>query len=225
VTALDVAFKEWSIVDSALGAAEQTVLIRKGGIHEKHGRFEVEHERFLIYPTRLHQSPDMLKEPWRSRLAKSDDSPGAASSDSNKLAESPGGLESVKNAPGRAGIQALIALRHFVTVQDIFLAPPEEHMARWDALHIYSPELIRARHHYRPDRPLYILLVRVYRLATPHSIIETSAYAGCRSWVRLNEKVDATDALAVLDEQSFAAAREHIRTIAPWLGHTEVNRG
>lgn len=223
--ALDIAFKEWSIVDCALGAGEQTILIRKGGIHEKHGRFEVEHERFLIYPTRLHQSPDMLKEPWRSRFAHSENISGPASSDFIKSTETPTGLQSVKDAVLPAGGQQPITLRHFVTVQDIFVAPPEEHLARWDALHIYAPDLIAARFRYKPDRPLYILLVRAYRLRLPHAILETAAYAGCRSWVRLNEEVDATDALAVSDEQPFAAEREHIRRAVPWLGHTEVNRG
>jgi hypothetical protein len=178
---LNIAFKEWSVVDSALGAGEQTILIRKGGIHEKHGRFEVEHDRFLIYPTHLHQSAEMLKEPWRSRCV--DDRTPATS---------------------HAGMSTL-TIRHFVTIEEVFLAPPEESMSRWDELHIYSPELIRARYRYKPERALYVLLVRAYRLNAPQSIIETPAYAGCRSWVTLTEAIDTSRAVPVLSDSRFAA--------------------
>jgi hypothetical protein len=47
------ALKEWSSVVAALGAGEQVVLIRKGGIADP--SFGVEAERFYLYPTYFHQ--------------------------------------------------------------------------------------------------------------------------------------------------------------------------
>jgi hypothetical protein len=45
--------KEWSNVIDALGAGEQIILIRKGGIAD--ADFGVEAERFYLYPTYFHQ--------------------------------------------------------------------------------------------------------------------------------------------------------------------------
>ena len=47
------ALKEWSNVVAALGAGEQVILIRKGGIADP--SFGVDAERFYLYPTYFHQ--------------------------------------------------------------------------------------------------------------------------------------------------------------------------
>ena len=55
-----VAFKEWEIVVDALGRGEQILLLRKGGIHEPRGGFQVEHQRFFLFPTRYHQQRECV---------------------------------------------------------------------------------------------------------------------------------------------------------------------
>lgn len=47
------ALKEWSNVVHALGAGEQIILIRKGGIADP--SFGIDAERFYLYPTYFHQ--------------------------------------------------------------------------------------------------------------------------------------------------------------------------
>jgi len=56
----NVALKEWAIVDEWLGSGRQVVLLRKGGIHEQRGQFEVEHREFFLFPTYVHQKADDL---------------------------------------------------------------------------------------------------------------------------------------------------------------------
>src|SRR6185503_8443288 len=58
---LNVALKEWASVCEALSTGRQILLLRKGGISESIGGFEVEHREFLLFPTYLHQSTDQLK--------------------------------------------------------------------------------------------------------------------------------------------------------------------
>src|SRR3954471_13619524 len=65
---LNVALKEWASVCSALEEGRQMVLLRKGGILEAIGGFELEHPQFFLFPTYLHQNAQMLKEPERKRL-------------------------------------------------------------------------------------------------------------------------------------------------------------
>ena len=170
------ALKEWAVVDEALGSGEQAVLLRKGGIHEKGGRFEIEHEEFLIYPTYLHQAPELLKPSFRARC-----SDGRTDKDR-------------------------VTIRHFTRVVERAPAPPTPETAdHWDRFHIYSPELIQKRYAYKPERPLWLLLIRAYRLASPTTIAETPAYAGCRSWVSLDEPVCVEDAVPVLEDEAFEA--------------------
>jgi hypothetical protein len=176
----EIAFKEWAVVDQALGEGRQTILIRKGGVHERHGRFEIEHHEFFIYPTRLHQIAESLKPQDRFRLV------------------------SVADLPGQ------VAIRHLVRVEGVFRAK-EESAGRWADFHIYSPELIASRFAYKPDRPLYVLLVRVFRLGHPARIIETPTYAGCRSWVNLTESIQAVPAAPVLADAEFAEITRRIR--------------
>ena len=50
-----VAFKEWAVVVEALGAGEQILILRKGGIHEQRGQFTVAHGEFWLFPTQYHE--------------------------------------------------------------------------------------------------------------------------------------------------------------------------
>src|SRR4051812_23284163 len=59
---LNIALKEWDTICRALGAGRQILLLRKGGIFESAGGFEIENRRFLLFPTFLHQNPQMLKD-------------------------------------------------------------------------------------------------------------------------------------------------------------------
>src|SRR5215831_15981244 len=59
---LNIALKEWDTVCRALGAGRQILLLRKGGIYESAGGFEIENRQFLLFPTFLHQNPQMLKD-------------------------------------------------------------------------------------------------------------------------------------------------------------------
>ena len=59
------------------------------------------------------------------------------------------------------------------------------------------------RRGYRPDLPLYLILVRVYRLAHPCVIPNRPSYAGCKSWVNLTEEIDIGGATPVLDDAAY----------------------
>src|SRR5438105_15223558 len=58
---LQIALKEWAAVCSALETGRQMILLRKGGIYEAAGEFELENRRFVLFPTYLHQNLAMLK--------------------------------------------------------------------------------------------------------------------------------------------------------------------
>ena len=72
------ALKEWSAAVHALLDGRQTVLLRKGGIHEK--RFEVTAREFLLFPTVAHSHAERVRPEHRDLLA-----PAAADSTDDHL--------------------------------------------------------------------------------------------------------------------------------------------
>jgi hypothetical protein len=69
------ALKEWDTQCQALTQGQLSLIVRKGGIMETHDGFEVEHHRFLLYPTFLHQNSAELR-PEFQPLLRPDPAPG-----------------------------------------------------------------------------------------------------------------------------------------------------
>src|SRR3954471_9116291 len=180
---LNVALKEWASVCSALEEGRQMVLLRKGGILEAIGGFELEHPQFFLFPTYLHQNSQMLKEAERKRLV--------------VLKEEP----------------AEIVLSSAATVSDVIRLRDRAQMDRLENEHIWTSPLIDMRFNYRPQNPLYLLILRAYRLAAPITIQNTQEYAGCKSWVPLSEQIETAGAQAVVDADQFEARRSAIKKL------------
>ena len=177
---LKMALKEWATVSSALESGRQMLLLRKGGIYESAGEFELEHPQFLLFPTYLHQNLKML-EP-----------------------EAHAGFEPRMAEPSQ------ITLSSAGVVTDIVQLASRAQMDALDEEHIWTPPLIDMRFNYRPENPLYLLLVRAYRLQRPVTIENTPAYAGCKSWVPLEDAIETTGATPVLSASAFESRRDRI---------------
>ncbi len=72
---MHTALKEWDAQVRALETGRTALIVRKGGIVERNGDFEVEHTRFWLYPTFLHQNPGELR-PEFATLLRDDPQPG-----------------------------------------------------------------------------------------------------------------------------------------------------
>jgi hypothetical protein len=178
---LGVALKEWAVVCSALERGRQMVLLRKGGIHEAGGEFELEHRQFLLFPTYLHQNALMIKAGEQADFL-----PAAAE-------------------PARVTLSAV------AEVTDIVQLRSRRQVEAIDDEHIWTPPLVDMRFGYRPENPLYLLLVRVHRLSAPETIENTPAYAGCKSWVLLDRPMSAAGAAPVMDDAAYESRRMSIR--------------
>jgi hypothetical protein len=68
---IDVSLKEWACVCDLLVGGEFALLLRKGGIQERSGPgvFELDHRRFLLFPSWAHQKPHMMKPAYREAAA------------------------------------------------------------------------------------------------------------------------------------------------------------
>jgi hypothetical protein len=177
---LKIALKEWAVVCAALETGRQILLLRKGGIYEASGEFEIEHRRFLLFPTYLHQKLEMLK---------------PAEHD---------GFTAVNAEPSRIRISGAGEITDIVQVRD------RAAMDRLEDQHIWAKPLIDMRFGYRPQNPLYLLLVRAWRLRAAVTVENTPAYAGCKSWVPMEEEIEMEGAVGVLDDATYAKRRDEI---------------
>jgi hypothetical protein len=177
---LQIALKEWASVCHALETGRQIILLRKGGIYEAAGEFELENPQFLLFPTYLHQNLGMLK------------------------AGDQAGFEARSAEPQQIRISAA------GEVTDIVQLKSRGQMDALDAEHVWTAPLIDMRFNYKPQNPLYLMLVRAHRLAEPVTVENTPAYAGCKSWVPLDEAIATGRATPVADDAAYDARRESI---------------
>ena len=103
---------------------------------------------------------------------------------------------------------AAFELTHGGTITDIVVVPSRAALDRLDALHVWAQPYLEMRWNYRPERPLYLLVVRACALASPFSLTNNYQVAGCRSWVPLPAALDV--GTASLDDEAFAQRRSQI---------------
>jgi hypothetical protein len=169
------AFKEWAVICRALAEGRQALVLRKGGVAEDGGQFEVAQTRFWLFPTYLHQKAEALKPEARPLLE-------AAEAD--------------RPPPG------VVRLSHFAEVGGVYHVRDIVGALKIDRLHLWSRETVAARFEYRYPG-LYVLPVRVYRMAETFEIPDTDYYAGCKSWVELDQELPTVGAAPVLDDDAF----------------------
>lgn len=174
---LHVALKEWSIVCDLLLSGELAILLRKGGIREPGGagRFELEHSQFALFPSWAHQQPERIKRPHRQRVQVF------------------------------AGEPKEIIFYGYAQVNHIWPVPSREAFDALEDLHCWTPPQVDMRFDYKPDRPLYLMILRAFRLAKPKTVVNSPEYAGCRSWIALSasDGVDEANAAPAIGDQAF----------------------
>jgi hypothetical protein len=59
---MSIAFKEWQVICDALASGRQSILLRKGGIHEGREGFSFAHRSFHLFPTKFHAQANHVRE-------------------------------------------------------------------------------------------------------------------------------------------------------------------
>jgi hypothetical protein len=158
--------QEWAVCCNSLLRGDIILMVRKGGIHERHGGlFTLEHRRFALLPTFLHQEEHRLSTAFQGR----------------PFADAAGNPD-----PDRIHVSGFAEAEHIWKATDL---------AKIQALGgelLWSADELASRFHYRSQPWLYVIALRVHRLASPQTIADHPSYAGCRSWIPLKEAVDCT---------------------------------
>lgn len=178
------AFKEWAVVCAALASGRQTLILRKGGIHEGREGFRVEHREFWLFPTGFHQQrEDVIPDAWPLL----DEVQAHETSNRHELSL-------------------------YAVVEDVRQVLDRSALARLSGRHVWSESTVEQRFQYRTPG-LFALIVRVFRRPTPFVIEDSPYLAGCKSWVDLPIALPTAGLQPVLDEESFDRQRCEIQEL------------
>ncbi|MBK1988291.1 DUF1802 family protein [Sphaerospermopsis aphanizomenoides BCCUSP55] len=179
------ALKEWSVAVNALESGQTIMLLRKGGIHERGGRFQVAYPQVLLYPTYEHQQSFMLKAEYANLVY-----------------------------PVTSGWHPeTIRIGSWAEITDILPVADESIVSDLLPFHIWNEYFISDRLKWKARQPLYILLLRTYKLPQEQYIPYLPEYGGCKSWIDLDQQVRLESSEAVLSDDVYGELVETIRGI------------
>ena len=173
---MKIAFKEWAVVIDALGRGEQIIILRKGGIHEGRGGFQMDQSEFWLFSTLFHQQSESVIANAAKRF--------------KSLAA---------NFPPDDTLQ----LKYFATVSDWRKLEHEETALKLKGQHVWKDSVIRDRFSWGREEGIFALAVRVHQLTHPINLPMRKEYGGCKSWIELTEEPVSKTSQPVLDETTF----------------------
>jgi hypothetical protein len=179
----NIAFKEWAVVVDALGQGEQIVILRKGGIREQRGRFQVDHREFWLFPTRYHEAESSVIPSKRPRLR-----------------------EIATDA-----VEDSVDIRYYAVIDAVAKITERAALGRLQGRHIWSEAALRDRFEFGREPGLHVLLARVYRRSSPVRLPMLESYAGCRSWIELEQPLLTEGLTPVLTDAEYNLRQDEIR--------------
>ncbi len=180
---LQHALKEWAIAVDALSTGETIVLLRKGGIRE--AGFQVQQPLVCLYPTYEHQKPHLLKPEYASKVT-----------------------------PVKSGWHPqTVIIKSCAEITQVLPVSSKEQIEALQPYHIWHEQMISDRLGWQPQRPLIVLLLRVYRLANPQTILYNSSYGGCKSWINLIEPISRDHLKPVMSDEQYTIQVQEIAAL------------
>jgi hypothetical protein len=179
------ALKEWAIALESLEQGKTIMLLRKGGIKEINGKFLVPYNRILLYPTYEHQQPALLKPGYQSCVT-----------------------------PVASGWHPQqVTISSWAEITDVLPVSEENTVKALLPFHIWNEQFITTRLKWKPRQPIYILLLRTYKLLAPQVIDYLPQYGGCTSWIDIASAIDIDNTQPILTEDNYQQLNTEIRQI------------
>ena len=201
---MPAAFKEWAVTVRALAEGEQLLTLRKGGIREENRHFEIEHDRFFLYPTFDHQRNDLVKEAHQPELPRAlEEGVWSDGEPSPRGFSRDGGIPQ----PDRVRIRA------WAEVAASYLITDPRCVDALSPYYVWNEEYMRERLRWKPRHPLHVILLRTYRIPRPVTVKVRDEYVGCQSWLDLHRELPF-EGTPVLSDEEFARVEAEIEEIA-----------
>jgi hypothetical protein len=199
------ALKEWAIVCKALESGNQILSFRKGGIMEFRNGFELKFKNFFLSPTFEHQAKESIRMDYHTTLdelnRKNDLDSAVTLPDSNKSTE----------------ITSFVEITHFSEVPDLTT------LKKLENFHIWTDDYLKSRFDYNPKKPLYLLLLRAYKLNNTIKLMNKPEWIGCKSWIQIDSH--DPDLMAYFENHLPEKPFEYLKSISkPCIDDDNFNK-
>jgi hypothetical protein len=201
---MPIAFKEWAVTVRALAEGEQLLTLRKGSLHDPDLDFQLEHDRFFLYPTFDHQRAELVRESHRPELARALEEGVWSDGEPNPAAMLREGLLS---QPDRVRIRAWAEVAACFTISD------RRSVDALSPFYVWTTDYAEKRLAWARRHPLHVILLRTYRIPRPVTVKVRDEYGGSRSWLELTRDLPF-EGTPVLSDEEFERASEEIASIA-----------
>lgn len=186
MSSLAAAFKEWACIVEALGAGQQILVLRKGGLQDPKQTFQMKHRFFGLFPTFEHQDPIYLK---------------------------PQVQEMLNHLPKALPENNPVVLTYCAQVtRDGIIAQADE-LNKLDAFHGWSDAAVQKKFSWAIQNQIHVLELRVYRLESPLLIPHSPQYEGCKSWIDFEKPFEISDMQPVLPDGQFQDLQRQLTSI------------
>lgn len=177
------AFKEWAVACETISTGKQTVLIRKGGVREEDGIFSMSDSEFSLLPTYEHQKAGLLKPEYLPALAHLE--------------------ERERNVHE-------IVIETYVVIEKILTNVSETQLKSVSEEYPWNANYVKLRFDFNPYDPLFVLLLRAYRLPKAHTLPMKKDYVGCKSWVSLEISLSLEGEIPVLSDEEHLYRQKRV---------------
>jgi len=181
-----IAFKEWQIICDACASGRQSILFRKGGIHEGREGFSFKHDQFVFFPTRFHNQQQGVREGSFETLPEWE------------IGES-------VTISHFAKVEWAVTLNRWEEVQKlsnhhIWTEETIKERFDWEGKGMATGSIHAA-------------LIRVYKLKEPQTFAYEKKHGGCRSWIEAPVEFDENLVDPVLSDDAFAKIQEELKEL------------
>ena len=106
-----------------------------------------------------------------------------------------------------------VAITHWCEVVRSWSVRDPEMLRQLESLVALPQTALEARYRFRPDQALRVMGVKTWALARPSTVVFREAYAGCRSWLSVDEEIDIEGSQPVLPEAELASRLDAIENL------------
>jgi len=105
---------------------------------------------------------------------------------------------------GESEARPQVTLTHWCEVVRVWSVRDGEALRRLQPFVVLPEETLEARYRFRSDQALSIIGVRTWVLPQPATVVFRDQYAGCRSWLSVEEEIDVEGSRPALEESELA---------------------
>jgi hypothetical protein len=202
---MPTAFKEWAVTVRALAEGEQLVTLRKGsGLRDDRKHFELEHDRFFLYPTFEHRRNDVVRASHQPELRRA-------------LEEGvwPDGEPSAHALTRDGGIPQpeRVRLRAWAEVAGHWQVNDPRTIDALSPYYVWTTDYAEKRLSWRRfQQTLDVILLRTYRIPRPVTVKVREDFYGNHPWLDVTRDLPF-EGTPVLSDEEFDRAYEEIEAI------------